>query len=396
MNKLLSKIFVGVIIFMLLSAIGIAFLNVKMFAYAAGPIYINSDGSINPPTAPIDGDGTRYWFTNDISGEIVVLRNNIIIGGHGYKLTGSGSGFGFSLTGMSNVTIVDTEITNFTKGIVLDYSSNCRITTNKVRNNTVGISLYGSMTTNNTVVLNLIMNNSVGVEIDMFSESNTFYGNTFFENGIHTRIWGGAPNSWSVIPIGGNYWDNYTGVDLNPSPDGDGAGDTPHVLAANNVDQYPLMGAITGLALEGLINGTWTIFYIGIVSNSSEVVMGPIPEGEFEMVSEVNFNVTGPDGTIGFSRVSLPHQLLEPPYAVTINDNPVTFSTLYENETLSMIYFTYTHSTHEVSIVPDFNPLAILPFVMIATLFVIVIGRKTKANTKLANATYCHYTLARA
>lgn len=59
MNKLLSKIFVGVIIFILLSAIGIAFLNVKMFAYAAGPIYINSDGSINPPTSPIDGDGTR-------------------------------------------------------------------------------------------------------------------------------------------------------------------------------------------------------------------------------------------------------------------------------------------------------------------------------------------------
>jgi hypothetical protein len=252
------------------------------------------------------------------------------------------------------------------------------------------------MTTNNTVVLNLIENNSVGVEIDMFSESNTFYDNTFFENGVHTRIWGGAPNSWSVSPSWGNYWDNYTGVDLDPSPYGDGAGDTPHILAANNVDQYPLMGKITGLAFEALIDGTWTILVIGIVSNSSEVVMGPIPEGEFEMVSEVDFNVTGPDGTIGFSRVSLPHQLLEPPYAVTINDNPVTFSTLYENETLSMIYFTYTHSTHEVSIVPDFNPLAILPFVMIATLFVIVIGRKTKANTKLANATYCHYTLARA
>jgi parallel beta-helix repeat protein len=385
---LLGKIFVAVTIFMLLSAIGIAFFKVKMLAYAAGPIYINSDGSIDPPTAPIISDGIKYTFTDDISGEIVVQRNNIIIDGADHKLMGSGSGFGFSLTAKSNVTIWRTEITNFISGIFLDYSSNCRITTNIIKNNSVGISLYGSMTTNNTVILNLIANNSIGVEIDMSSESNTFYHNTFFENGVHTRIWGGAPNSWSVSPMWGNYWDNYTGVDLDPSPDGNGVGDTPHILTANNVDQYPLMGSINGLAFEVLIDGTWTVLLITVVSNSSAVEMDPIPETE--IISEVAFNVTGPDGTGGFSRVALPHQLLEPPYNVTINDNPVTYSTVYENETLSIIYFTYTHSTHEVIITPEFDPLVILPLFMIATLFMIVLGRKTKASTKLGKATDCH------
>ena len=101
------------------------------------------------------------------------------------------------------------------------------------------------------------------------------------------------------------------------------------------------------------------------------------------------YNVTGPDGTAGFSRVSLPHQLLEPPYYVNLNDNPAAYSTVYENETLSIIYFTYTHSTHEVSITPDFDPLVILPLFMMATL-VIVLGRKTDAHRKRANVTHCH------
>lgn len=388
MDKLLSKIFIAVIIFMLLLAIGIAFFKVKTSAYAAETIYINSDGTISPPTARIAGDGVRYNFTNDISGEIVVLRSNIIIDGAEFMLEGSGSGFGFSLTGMSNVTIWQTEIRNFGTGIFLDYSSNCHITTNQLINNSVGISLYGALTTNNTVALNAIGHNNVGAEIDMFSESNTFYQNTFYENGVHTRIWGGAPNSWSIYQWG-NYWDNYTGVDLDPSPDGDGIGDTPHILTTNNIDEYPNMGRIYGYAREWFIDNAWTILWITIVSNSSTVQLGPIPE-ETEMITEVDFNVTGPDGTTGFSRVSLPHQLLEPPYAVTINDNPVTYSTVYENGTLSIIYFTYPHSTHEVIVTPEFDPLAILPFVMIATLFVIVLGRKTKASAKLGKATNCH------
>lgn len=385
MDKLLSKIFVAVIIFMLLSGIGIAFFKVKMVAYAAETIYINSDGSISPPTAHIAGDGTRYNFTNDIIGQIVVLRNNIIINGAEFMLEGDGSGIGFSLTGMSNVTIWQTEIRNFATGIFLDYSSNCRITTNQLIDNSVGISLYGAMTTNNRVVLNAIGHNNVGVEIDMFSESNMFESNTFYENGVHTRIWGEASNSWSIYQWG-NYWDNYTGVDLDPSPDGDGIGDTPHILATNNIDEYPSMGRIWGYAREWFIDNAWTILWITVISNSSTVQLGPIPE-ETEMITEVDFNVTGPDGTAGFSRVSLPHQLLEPPYAVTINDDPVTFSTLYENETLSIIFFTYTHSTHEVSIIPEFDSLAILPFVMITTLLVIVLGRKIKTSAKLGKAT---------
>ncbi len=45
-------------------------------------------------------------------------------------------------------------------------------------------------------------------------------------------------NTWDDgYPNGGNYWSNYTGSDEN----GDGIGDTPHAIDADNQDDHPLM-----------------------------------------------------------------------------------------------------------------------------------------------------------
>jgi hypothetical protein len=53
-------------------------------------------------------------------------------------------------------------------------------------------------------------------------------------------------------PSGGNYWSDYSGMDLYNGPNqdipgSDGIGDTPYIINENNVDHYPLMTSITPL-----------------------------------------------------------------------------------------------------------------------------------------------------
>jgi hypothetical protein len=66
---------------------------------------------------------------------------------------------------------------------------------------------------------------------------------------------------------------------------------------------------------------------------------------------EISFNVTGLAGTIGFCNVTIPKALLYgEPWTVLIDGAPVP-PTITENATHSSLYFTYTHSTHEVQII---------------------------------------------
>jgi len=72
-------------------------------------------------------------------------------------------------------------------------------------------------------------------------------------------------NVWDDgYPSGGNYWSDYTGVDANS----DGIGDTPYILDAQNVDNYPLMQPFNKIQIPGDLNndGTVDIFDIVIVA----------------------------------------------------------------------------------------------------------------------------------
>ncbi|MFX1267401.1 MAG: nitrous oxide reductase family maturation protein NosD [Promethearchaeota archaeon] len=79
----------------------------------------------------------------------------------------------------------------------------------------------------NTIVNNKVFNNTlVGLEISEFScRDNMAYGNYFIINTKHAED-NGNNTVWNSISIG-NYWDNYTGVDIND----DGIGDSPHIIS---------------------------------------------------------------------------------------------------------------------------------------------------------------------
>ncbi len=74
----------------------------------------------------------------------------------------------------------------------------------------------GRVGTNNTFYRNVFVNNSVNIY---------FYNNVFADG----NFWDNSSQ--------GNYWSDYTGVDINQ----DGVGDTPYIINSLNKDNYPLM-----------------------------------------------------------------------------------------------------------------------------------------------------------
>jgi len=195
-------------------------------------IYINSDGSVSPSGVPISiVENITYTFTNNMSyptyNGIVVERNNIVIEGNGYTVQGSysDSGTGLGLTDISNVTIKNTNIEGFQKGIFLSDSNNNTVIGNNVTASELdGIYLYSS--SNNTLYHNNFINNTS--QVVSLSSTNTW------DNGY---------------PSGGNYWSDYNGTDLYSGQyqnvtGSDGIGDTPYVIDANNTDHYPLMNQV--------------------------------------------------------------------------------------------------------------------------------------------------------
>jgi len=258
---------------------------------ASGTIYIRADGSIDPPTAPIQKDGDSYTLTGNITSDgdgIVVERNNVTIDGVGHSIQGTGvfpyrgidlteksnvtiksinvrafwiginlasssnnsisgnsiigittaDGFGMKLGGFSsNNTIYGNTVTYIEWGIELGISSNNDITGNNMTNCWGGIKLGDS--SNNTLTRNKMANNQIGIEF-MNSSNNIIYSNNFVDNTarqayIYSYV---SNNVWdNGYPSGGNYWSDYNGTDANH----DGIGDTPYVIDANNTDNYPLM-----------------------------------------------------------------------------------------------------------------------------------------------------------
>lgn len=83
---------------------------------ATGTIYIRADGSIDPPTAPIQRNGSLYTLTDNVTSDadgIVIQRNNIVLDGAGHTVQGTGNGTGIYLSSRSYVTITSTTVTVF-------------------------------------------------------------------------------------------------------------------------------------------------------------------------------------------------------------------------------------------------------------------------------------------
>jgi parallel beta-helix repeat protein len=216
-------------------------------------------------------------------------------------------------------------------------------------NNGFGIFLDDAV--NNTIFRNNIAKNYYGVSQ---STGNIIYHNNFINNTQQVLLPESFNTAWDDgYPSGGNYWSDYVGVDVKSGPGqdlpgSDGIGDTPYIIDADNRDRYPLMRPWTLMPTVYTFSIVWEeeTFTVSVESNST------VSNFAFNQPNkEISFYVTGPDGTIGFSNVTIPKQLLYgEPWSVLIDGISVT-PTIAENETYSILYFTYTHSTHKIQIV---------------------------------------------
>ncbi|MGD0494884.1 MAG: NosD domain-containing protein [Candidatus Bathyarchaeia archaeon] len=210
-------------------------------------------------------------------------------------------------------------------------------------------------------------------------------GNLIFHNNLinDTSPAAQAPgiNFWNTAyPSGGNYWSKYNGTDFYSGPyqnetGSDGVGDTSFSVFVGNIDLYPLM-APCGTFDAGSWNETACNVYV--VSNSS------VSGFQADITQKtLSFNVTGSESTAGFSRVAIPNiivqDLWQGNYTVLLNGEPCPFRN-WTDTTNTYIYVNYTHSQHQITIVPEFPSLLILPLFMIVTLLAVIAYKRKKSK----------------
>jgi parallel beta-helix repeat protein len=217
-------------------------------------IRIKSDGSIDPPSAPIVKNGDSYVLTDDIiadSAGISIERDNISLDGAGHLIQPLPyiiGQYGIGLSGRTNIRVENVHIRSFFYHIDLSDSSNNTIRRNKLIGSEYQTLLWGQFTifefglllwdsTNNIISQNEVRNTLEGM-ILISSFDNKIYHNNFVNN-IYMQIdTDKLANAWDDgYPSGGNYWSDYTDADYN----GDGIGDSPYIIDEINLDRYPLV-----------------------------------------------------------------------------------------------------------------------------------------------------------
>ncbi|MCW4034203.1 MAG: right-handed parallel beta-helix repeat-containing protein [Candidatus Bathyarchaeota archaeon] len=182
---------------------------------------LTENGGLN---TPIINEAPTATSSNNTFSQNIITDNNgigIVLSGNYGNASGNlitrNIGSGIRLNGV-NATVFGNTITNNTETGLLSYGSDNVITENTIANNTYGLVLSGY--------------------------NNLFYLNNFVDNTQLVSGFGSSINRWDN-GTHGNYWSDYTGIDV----DGDGIGETPYIIDSNNQDNYPLAEEVVVIAI---------------------------------------------------------------------------------------------------------------------------------------------------
>jgi parallel beta-helix repeat protein len=375
-----------------------------------------TDLAVNPSAF----NNTGYFaFVNccNVTAENLSLENNEILVAFTKNSSISGNNItsgGIELAYSSFVNLTRNAMSNSEPGISIYHSDNNRVAENTItQNNYHGIQLQGS--SYNTIYGNDVKNSRTGFEVTGSSNNNTIFGNNITDNEYYGFLLCGSSynkifhnnfinngfqavcsqypssiclNDWdNGYPSGGNYWSDYNGTDLysgiHPQSENgsDGIGDTFY-NSYSAVDRYPLMQPIKTFEA-----GVWEgeTCNVAVISNSTV--------SNFRLnktVRTISFNVTGDKGIAGFCRIIIPNVIVQGlwnyNYTVLLNGEPLPFRNWTDTED-TYIYINYTHSEHEIIIIPEFPKATILTiFMMLATIVIIAKKKLAKSHRNLVRS----------
>jgi parallel beta-helix repeat protein len=192
----------------------------------------------------------------------LIMENNVSSNWDGISL----------ITNSDNNILKGNNVSSNTDDGFMILSSNCTITGNTIISNKRGIRNYGN---DNIVILNYISLNTVfGISVESSSLNTHIFHNTFINNVIQAQDISNNCYWDNGYPLGGNFWSDYNGIDLNSTPHqnvppSDGIGDTPYVIDSDSQDNYPLMEQYTPKSYENysILKQGWNLISVPLIQN---------------------------------------------------------------------------------------------------------------------------------
>lgn len=211
-NKLLKKLVSEVIFTVLLIGMVTLTLNIRPVK-ASETIYIRSDGSVDPLTAPIYSvDNVTYVFTeNMVNKTIEVQRKNTVVDGNGHLLQGTGRGFYLNAYG---ITVKNTIIIGFGYGVYWSDHSNQKIINNSISCTDTGIRIETDLRWGDSIIGNRIFGNRIAIHLNSMASEVDIINNTIRNNDIAgiwlNNLWG----CWGGRIVGNVISNNGAGIRL--------------------------------------------------------------------------------------------------------------------------------------------------------------------------------------
>ncbi|MFH1828468.1 MAG: NosD domain-containing protein, partial [Nanoarchaeota archaeon] len=204
--------------------------NGTCFTVDANNVVINCQGN----TLIGNGSGTGVYLYNvtNVTVENCYMTNftygvNLIIGS-GHNLTNNiiynNSDEGIRSVVVANTTIYNNVLLNNNYGLYLSNSNNFSIFSNNLTNNSIGIGSVGNSSLNNLIYLNIIKNNNYGISFDSASNNN-IYSNTIKDNAINGLYFDTSNNN--------TIYNNYFNNDNNTHDNGNNYWNTTYQAGAN-------------------------------------------------------------------------------------------------------------------------------------------------------------------